>query len=1224
MLKRFLLAGQRLLALGRLVTPSWGDMHTTLLVKQVSFICTSYRANTFAILLLAACYVFALWDVVPQQTLWTWLCAIFVMLLVRGGLVIRWHSRMTSTEVKYWVLAYTVLTALAGILWGCTAFWFVDGSDLMIVNTVTFFLAIVAACGVLVYGAIRIVAVSFFLAVLIPVVLRLVLLDLPEYWLMAAGLSLFFALSLLSYIRAYSMGLALLQADTENETLKKVIDENRVLISEQDRVVQQLMRVEDENRLFRTIIDQAQGVVILLIDPLDRGRVMYANDAACKHFGYSNDELVGKYPAELVEHIEGHDTQAMIKDVMSGNTIAFESRHRLASGQLVPVDVVMNPIDVGGKRVFVAYCWDITARKKLEQQRAEYEAAIAKQAIETQFKQLVEAMPDPVMRFDRHGVIRYISKAIADYCGTTPDNMLGKTALQVPNLGSRGNENQRVHQSVMTVLQENRSIVFERWFIQNNERLCYEVRNVPEHDASGNVIGVLCFVREITERAALDRALKFIASDQWLDNSGQLLSSLINFLRETLVADYVAVQTLDESEQWVNTIIISCEHDELVMQPFAIDGAVIRQAASGRPAIEQVSEACQHYPQDLFVTKAKLEGVICIALSSADMSNHSFLLLGKKRPLVNPAMDLAVMQLLAGRISAELEHERFESTRVAHEQTFKALVENSPDFISRFDRQGLCVYANPALCKFYGNESPLGAEPVEYAVFKDDAEKFMDNLRAVLREGGEKNFLYKFADRKLTEYFVDTRIVAEYDKNGEVAGALSVSRDISQRIKLEESLRKQAGIDALTGLPNRRLLTERLRQEVSRAARSESGVALLFIDLDRFKEVNDSLGHEVGDQLLRQAALRIRGCLRTSDTVARLGGDEFVALLSNVTDVAHLGTLAEKLIADLSLPYEASGGQMFVSASIGIASYPLDATTAQGLLSCADQAMYSAKQAGRNGFRFFTFEMQQQADRRVSLVNDLRKALPLQELSVVYQPIVDATTEQVVKAEALLRWTRPNCGPISPAEFIPLAEDTGLITEIGDWVFRQSLQMIAAWRAKGIDGVRVGVNISPRQFSDESLVKNWLNLMAELGVPPQAVTIEITETLLIHDQASVHRQLDMLRQAGIGLALDDFGTGYSAMAYLKRFNIDYLKIDGSFIRDLTTDSSDCAIAETIVVMAAKLGMKSIAECVETVQQRNMLIGFGCDFLQGYLYGKPMPEAEFLAGVDGDAGQTHQA
>jgi diguanylate cyclase (GGDEF)-like protein len=398
---------------------------------------------------------------------------------------------------------------------------------------------------------------------------------------------------------------------------------------------------------------------------------------------------------------------------------------------------------------------------------------------------------------------------------------------------------------------------------------------------------------------------------------------------------------------------------------------------------------------------------------------------------------------------------------------------------------------------------------------------------------------------------------------------------------------------------------------MKKSNRSGLPLALMFLDLDRFKDVNDTLGHDVGDILLREAALRLRSCVRASDTVARLGGDEFTIILSELENLAHIAFVAQNILHRMSEPFQLGIESAYVSASVGITLYPQDARDVDTLLKNADQAMYSAKNQGRNRYRYFTESMQQATQTRMWMANELRGALARGEFELFYQPIVDLGSGKVYKAEALIRWRHPVRGYIPPSIFIPIAEETGLIVEIGEWVFREVASQIKHWRDDDNRVYQVSINRSPVQFRTRSGGDSWTEFLRKIGLPGQSIAVEITEGLLLEPNAMVVDQLAELRDAGVQVSLDDFGTGYSALSYLKKFDIDSLKIDQSFVRNLHANSEDMALCEAIIVMAHKLNIKVIAEGVETEEQRALLAGVGCDFAQGYLFSRPVPAAQFM-------------
>ncbi|MBI3902724.1 MAG: EAL domain-containing protein [Nitrosomonadales bacterium] len=448
--------------------------------------------------------------------------------------------------------------------------------------------------------------------------------------------------------------------------------------------------------------------------------------------------------------------------------------------------------------------------------------------------------------------------------------------------------------------------------------------------------------------------------------------------------------------------------------------------------------------------------------------------------------------------------------------------------------------------------------------------------------------------------------------DGSLHGYVALFSDITEKKLSEEVIWRQANFDMLTGLPNRRMFRDRLQQEVKKEQRAGLLLAVLFIDLDHFKEVNDMLGHHVGDELLVEAGRRIVACTRESDTVARLGGDEFTVILTQLSDSSHVGRIAQDIVARLAEPFHFGGELAYVSASIGITLYPDDASEVEQLLKNADQAMYAAKSQGRNRYSYFTPALQEAAQDRLRLTNDLRGALGAGQFALYFQPIVELASGRIRKAEALLRWRHTVRGMVEPTEFIPLAEETGLIIEIGDWVFREAARWAARWNSMEQENFQISINKSPAQFMAEGgmRMQEWFDHLATLGLSGKHVVIEITEGLLLNADPQVTDKLSRLRDAHFQMAIDDFGTGYSSLAYLKKFDLDYLKIDRSFVRNIISDTDDMALCEAIIVMAHKLGLKVIAEGVETKHQHDLLLAAGCDYAQGFLFSRPVLPEEF--------------
>jgi diguanylate cyclase (GGDEF)-like protein/PAS domain S-box-containing protein len=453
-------------------------------------------------------------------------------------------------------------------------------------------------------------------------------------------------------------------------------------------------------------------------------------------------------------------------------------------------------------------------------------------------------------------------------------------------------------------------------------------------------------------------------------------------------------------------------------------------------------------------------------------------------------------------------------------------------------------------------------------------------------------------------------IKAITDDQGETVRFVCLFTDITHRKRNEERILYQASYDALTGLPNRTLFMDRLRTAIVRAERSHTQFALLFIDLDRFKHVNDTLGHAYGDMLLQEASKRLQALVRKTDTVARLGGDEFTVILTDLQDYKFVESVAESLLENLSAPYHLDNNMGFVSASIGITIFPNDGKNLEDLLKNADTAMYQAKENGRSLSQFFTSQMNEEALERRMLETALHQALEREEFALHYQPIIDAQSGILTSCEVLLRWHHPEHGNVYPDKFIPLAEDTGLILPIGEWVLERACFEAMNWARKNKTPPNVAVNMSSRQFQRENVTSLVQRTLEKTKLPPERLTLEITESLLIVDDDSIITQLNEIREMGVGLSIDDFGTGYSSLSYLRRFPVTTLKIDRSFILDLTSDEEAAAVVYAILSMAQSLKLKVVAEGVETQEQLERLRDAGCEYIQGYYYSPPVPIEAF--------------
>jgi diguanylate cyclase (GGDEF)-like protein len=451
-----------------------------------------------------------------------------------------------------------------------------------------------------------------------------------------------------------------------------------------------------------------------------------------------------------------------------------------------------------------------------------------------------------------------------------------------------------------------------------------------------------------------------------------------------------------------------------------------------------------------------------------------------------------------------------------------------------------------------------------------------------------------------------------------LAAAASMVSAALHRLDSEERLAYLAQFDPLTGLPNRALLSDRFSQMIVLARRRGAPLGVLFIDLDDFKLVNDTQGHAAGDELLKEAARRLLGSVRQGDTVARISGDEFAVIVGDLARADDAALIAQKIIDRLGEAFSIRGKEVFVTASLGIATFPADGDNAETLLGAADAAMYRAKQAGRNAFQFFTAEINQRTRARAQLGIELRRALERDEYTLAYQPKIDLATGKTIGAEALLRWHHPERGTVAPVEFIPVLEESGLIVPVGEWVLTRACRDLKAWQAAGQPVMPVAVNLSARQFRQQDLEARIRSIVDAAGIEPSLIELEITESQLMHDPEHASKVLRALGKAGLRVAIDDFGTGYSSLAYLTRFPLASLKIDRSFVAHALTDKADATIVRSIVEMAHTLGFTVVAEGVESGPQAEFLRDLGCEQAQGFLFARPMPAAAFTAHIAADA------
>jgi len=586
---------------------------------------------------------------------------------------------------------------------------------------------------------------------------------------------------------------------------------------------------------------------------------------------------------------------------------------------------------------------------------------------------------------------------------------------------------------------------------------------------------------------------------------------------------------------------------------------------------------------------------------------------------------IAALERALSRRRLEKSNQLMEERLKESEQLHRFIVNNSPDLVYMLDRNGCFEFLNNRVESLLGYRTDeLKGKHYSELIFEEDLEAAR-NLFNERRTGTRatrnvelrvRSRRARSVDRAFQTQTVWMELTAQgrYDPPDErtrenFVGTYGTARDISERKEAEQVINFQAYHDLLTHLPNRALLKDRLSLAITQAQRNKRRLAVMFLDLDRFKIVNDTLGHTMGDRLLKAVANRLQGCLRGGDTLSRFGGDEFTLLLPEVRTRDDVVVIASKILDKLAAPFVIDGHELFVGASIGIAMYPEAGDSVEALIQSADIAMYHVKGRGKNGYQFFSDDMNHKFSTRLSLERELRAALSTGQLRVYYQPQVDLTDGSIVGVEALVRWQHPRHGLIEPAEFLPVAEETGLITQVDEWVQVHAFAEVAEWRRAGFGDVRLSVNMSSQQLEQDAFLERFLENLDASGLAADRVKIEITENAIMRDMEVIVPKLRALRKSGVRIAIDDFGTGYSSLSYLQRFPVNTLKIDRSFVGDIRADLGDASIINAIVAMARGLKLDLIAEGVETRTQLKYLRSQGCREVQGFIFSRPIPAGE---------------
>ena len=989
-----------------------------------------------------------------------------------------------------------------------------------------------------------------------------------------------------------------------------------------ERAYAQSKLLESETR-FRTALDIAQ---LGTFDWDLRSDGVIYSERTREIFGFTGSE--GNLASDYFQRMLPEDRERMerlMADVSTpGQHVQAEYRIQLPGGTLRYITAIgegfCNP---DGKCTRVVGVVSDTSERKRAEQALRESAEV--------FNATFEQAGVGITHIGRDGFFRLVNRKFCDMVGYSREELYRKRFVDLAHPEDRTVGVKEFNQAFA---REISNFAVEKRYLRKDGNIIWaRITGTPIVDElTGNVKYNVAVIEDITERKQNEERQLFMlrldACLRDLTEPAAIQREVCRLLGRRLQANYVYYAEFDDDE------------DHLVIRGDYRDGArqfadTWRLASFGEP-ITSALRAGRTVVVDDIRTDPMTAGVADAVFDSIDSRSGvavPLLRQGKLRSMFTvlcnkphfwPAAAVALIEEASARAREAVERGRAEQELRITSERLSLAIAGSGDGVWDW-------YIDDGHLELSGRMKEILGYPDDD--LPNNQAKWMSRVHPEdLRRLGQaaKDCLAGKTESLVCEYrircwdgsykwLLSRGIVVARDARNRPVRMTGMITDISDRKEADERIWRHANFDALTGLPNRRLFRDRLHREVMRAERANSQLALLFIDLDRFKQVNDLLGHDAGDQLLMEAARRIAGCVRESDTVARLGGDEFTVILSKPGQAEHVEHLAEKLLTTLSRPFRLNKEAAYVSGSIGVAIYPDDGTTAEELIRKADQAMYAAKHAGKNQFSYFTHSMDEKAHLRLRLANELRNALAAGQLEVHYQPVIDFRTGMIVKAEALLRWRHPVMGTVEPSKFIPLAEESGMITEIGNWVFREAAGCSQRWGETFAIPFQIAVNKSPVQFLSHA-DENWLEYLNRMNLSGTSISIEITEGMLLHAANNVAETLLRYRDAGIQVAIDDFGTGYSSMAYLKKFDIDYLKIDQSFVKDITTDATNRTIAESIIVMAHKLGLKVIAEGIETADQMNVLRAAGCDYGQGYLFSPAVPAVDFERLLDNSAWQ----
>ncbi len=943
----------------------------------------------------------------------------------------------------------------------------------------------------------------------------------------------------------------------------------------------------------------------------------YASPFYQELVGYSATELIGE---NSLDHVHPDDKTTVrenaFKALKGEIPKPYEYRFIRKDGKTIWVLEMVTSVIHKGRRASLGSFIDITERKEMEE--------MLKQSME-RFRNLVETTCDMIWEIDKDGVYTFINLKIKDLLGYDPREVIGKKTpfdMMLPE------ERMRLEEAFIAIVKDRKAFAnLENWNLhKNGRRVLLETGGVPFFDAEGQYAGYRGIDRDITERKRTEERLN---KEVELKNFLLELYKKAPALADKELYDHVLDQVVRVSEStigffhlvsddqksiylttWNSEALKNCTALYATHYPIDQAGNWVDCARFKKPIVyndfpqspNQKGLPDGHTPVQRFMSVPVVEGDKVLIIFGV----------GNKIEEYNEH-DVLLVQLLANDLQKIIGRRRAEEELQESETKFRNLFESASDAIFLMD-QNVFIDCNQKALEMFGctkeqiiGQTPYRVSPEVQPDGRNSLEKAQEKINAAM-SGQPQFFEWKHCryDGTLFDVEVSLNIVRSAGKNY----LQTTVHDITERKRAEDRIKYLATHDTLTDLPNRLMFNQLLNHAIQTAQRYKRQLAVIFFDLDRFKVINDTLGHEAGDKLLQEMATRLRQALRAVDVIARLGGDEFVILIEEIKGLEQVATVARNVLSTVIKPMTIMGQECRVTASIGISIYPKDGMDEQTLMKTADIAMYFAKEEGKNNYQFYSNDIKSQSIERLSIETNLREALERNELSLHYQAKLDFKTGAITGVEALLRWQNPSLGSVPPLQLIPVAEETGLIVPIGRWVLKTACIQNVAWQNQGLPPVCMAVNLSLRQLTDAGLIEDIRTALEEPGMAPNLLELEITESMVMHDPKRMIKVLSKIKDLGVRLAIDDFGTGYSSLSQLKHFPIDTLKVDRSFIRNIPENTEDKAITEAIIAMGKTLRLTVVAEGVETQEQMDFLQEHSCDEMQGFYFSKPVEPEQF--------------